>query len=106
MADEETSNCILSFTEPSGELLIGTVENEDIVNWSNGAKWERLITTPNDSNDGSWVGHVGTGTVGAAAKCYLMDTQFFKKVSKKDKCNFVIVVDRSAKMALVDETTR
>lgn len=107
---ETNNNCILTFTHPSGELLIGTVEDEGIiVNWSNGTKWEAITTTPNinSDNDVNWAAYIRTWTTGVAevgiTDDYLTGPQFFNNISKQEKRNYIIVVDRSAKMSLVDE---
>jgi len=94
-SDEETGYTI-QFKDPSGEDIDGTVEDEHAVTWSDGTRWDEV---PPDN--GHWSGYVaaaagGAGAAGATG--YLLDKKFFNKAAKKDQCDYIVVLDRSAMM--------
>jgi len=92
---------VISFIDPAGDWEIeGTVEDEHAIAWSDGTRWDEI---PPDG--GSWTGYAAAGAGGAAlagATGFLLDKKFFNKVSKKDHCDYIILMDRSSKMAVVD----
>jgi hypothetical protein len=82
------------------EAVIGTVEDEHNISWEDGTKWEEV---PPDG--GHWTEYAGAAAAGAAAAGatgYLLDKKFFNKASKKVPSDYVIVLDRSAMMAIPD----
>jgi len=92
----------IHFIDPAeNEEIEGTVEDEHAITWSDGTRWDEI---PPD--EAGWAQYAGAGLAGAAAAGatgYLLDKKFFNKVSKKDHCDYVIVMDRSSKMRVVDE---
>lgn len=91
----------ISFMDPSGEWEVeGTVEDEHAITWSDGTRWDEI---PPDNGD--WKGYAAAAAGGAAtagATGYLLDKKFFNKAAKKDQCDYIILMDRSAKMAAID----
>jgi len=91
----------ISFVDPSGDWEVeGTVEDEHAITWSDGTRWDEI---PPDN--GHWATYAGAGLGGAAAAGatgYLLDKKFFNKAAKKDQCDYIILMDRSAKMAMID----
>jgi len=102
-ADEYDSDdeYAISFIDPSGDWVVeGTVEDEHAIVWSDGTRWDEI---PPDNGD--WKGYAAAGIGGAAAAGatgYLLDKKFFNKAAKKDQCDYIILMDRSAKMAVID----
>lgn len=99
--DDEDAEYTISFTDPEGDWEIeGTVEDEHAIVWSDGTRWDEL---PQDgASFGEMAGAAAGGAALAGATGYLLDKKFFNKASKKDQCNYIILMDRSAKMAVVD----
>ena len=83
--------------------ITGEIEDEHTIFWSDGTRWDEI-----PPKGGKWTHYAGAAAAGAAtggAVGYLLDKKFFKKCSKKDQCDYVIMVDRSAMMAVVDKNT-
>ena len=83
--------------------ITGEIEDEHTIFWSDGTRWDEI-----PPKGGKWTHYAGAAVAGAAtggAIGYLLDKKFFKKCSKKDQCDYVIMVDRSAMMAIQDQTT-
>mmetsp|Transcript_17991 Transcript_17991/g.44780 ORF Transcript_17991/g.44780 Transcript_17991/m.44780 type:complete len:593 (+) Transcript_17991:96-1874(+) len=83
--------------------ITGDIEDEHTIFWSDGTRWDEI-----PPKGGKWTHYAGAAAAGAAtggAVGYLLDKKFFKKCSKKDQCDYVIMVDRSAMMAVVDKNT-
>lgn len=99
--EENDEEFAISFIDPSGDWEIeGTVEDEHAIVWSDGTRWDEI---PPDN--GHWATYAAAGIGGAAAAGatgYLLDKKFFNKASKEDQCDYIILLDRSAKMAVVD----
>ena len=91
----------ISFIDPAGGWEVeGTVEDEHAITWTDGTRWDEI---PPDN--GHWAGYVAAAAGGAAvsgATGFLLDKKFFNKASKKDQCDYIIIMDRSAKMAVID----
>lgn len=100
--DDEDEEYVITFKDPSGDWDVeGTVEDEHAITWSDGTRWDEL---PPDGGD--WKTYAAAGAAGAAAAGatgYLLDKKFFNKASKADQCDYYIVMDRSAAMAVVDD---
>merc|ERR1712115_474639 len=96
--DDDDEEYEISFIDPAGDWEIeGTVEDEHAITWTDGTRWDEI---PPDNGD--WKGYAAAGAGGAAlagATGYLLDKKFFKKAAKKDQCDYIILMDRSAKMA-------
>jgi hypothetical protein len=96
--DEEYT---ISFKDPSGDWDVeGTVEDEHAIVWSDGTRWDEQ---PPDGKP--WTHYAAAAAGGAAvagATGYLLDKKFFDKASKKDQADYIIMMDRSAKMAVID----
>ena len=99
--EDEDAEYTISFLDPSGDWEVeGTVEDEHAIVWSDGTRWDEI---PPDG--GKWTGYAaaaGGGAAAAGATGYLLDKKFFNKASKQDQCDYIIVMDRSAKMKVVD----
>lgn len=100
--DEDDDEYAISFVDPAGDWEIeGTVEDEHAITWSDGTRWDEI---PPDG--GHWAGYAGAAAAGAAAAGatgYLLDKKFFNKANKKDQCDYIILMDRSSQMAIVDK---
>lgn len=99
--DQDDDEYAISFVDPAGDWEIeGTVEDEHAITWSDGTRWDEI-----PPENGHWAGYAGAAAAGAAAggaTGYLLDKKFFNKANKKDQCDYIILMDRSSQMALVD----
>jgi hypothetical protein len=99
--EDQDQEYTIEFKDPSGDWNIeGTVEDEHAITWSDGTRWDEM---PPDG--GHWAGYAAAATGGAAvagATGYLLNKKFFNKAAKGDQCDYIILMDRSAKMAVVD----
>jgi len=80
--------------------IAGNVEDEHNISWSDGTRWEEI-----PPEGGSWMGYAAAGAGGAAAGGavgYLVQKKFFNKAANKVPSDYVILVDRSANMAVPD----
>mmetsp|Transcript_8228 Transcript_8228/g.8064 ORF Transcript_8228/g.8064 Transcript_8228/m.8064 type:complete len:103 (-) Transcript_8228:156-464(-) len=102
MEDEEFEYTI-EFKDPSGDFGVeGTVEDEHAITWSDGTRWDEM-----DQDGAKMVQYAAAAAGGAAAvgaTGYLLDKQFFNKASKGDQCDYIILMDRSAQMNIVDSS--
>merc|ERR1719148_576235 len=99
--DVETE-VFICFTNPSGELIKGTyMEEERVITWSDGSRWEAYASSEEGriNNTKLVAGAAVVGAIAAGTTGYMMDKKFFSKVSKKDQCAYIIIVDRSTKAA-------
>jgi len=100
--DDDDDEYAISFLDPAGDWEIeGTVEDEHAISWSDGTRWDEI-----PPENGHWAGYAGAAAAGAAtagATGYLLDKKFFNKANKKDQCDYIILMDRSSQMALVDK---
>jgi len=81
--------------------IYGDIEDEHTIYWSDGTVWTEI-----PPKGDKWQYYAGAAAAGAAtggAIGYLLDKKFFKKCAKKDECDYIIMVDRSAMMAVQDE---
>ena len=96
----DADDFFIRFTEPSGEVVEGTFDAENFVlNWSDGTSWEALDPYSN------WAGYLGAATAGATVlgtTGYAIDKKFFRKVGDAETCDYVLILDRSVKMAITD----
>ncbi len=84
--------------------ITGDIEDEHTIFWSDGTRWDEI-----QPKGGKMLHYAAAGAAGAAtggAIGYLLDKKFFKRCSKKDQCDYVIMVDRSAMMAVVDKNSQ
>jgi len=93
--DEETGYTI-QFQDPSGDDIDGTVEDEHAITWSDGTRWDEI--PPDNGSFAKYAAAAAGGAATAGATGYLLDKKFFNKASKKDQCDYIIVLDRSAMM--------
>mmetsp|Transcript_27551 Transcript_27551/g.60641 ORF Transcript_27551/g.60641 Transcript_27551/m.60641 type:complete len:399 (-) Transcript_27551:252-1448(-) len=97
----EEDGFVISFVDPSGDWNVeGTVEDEHAIVWSDGTRWDEI--PPEGGSFGSYAAAGLGGAAAAGATGYLMNKKFFNKAGKKDQCDYIIVMDRSAKMAVID----
>jgi len=85
---------------PTGEVIVGTIEDEHNITWDNGTHWEEI--PPEGVHWGAYAGAAAAGAATGGATGYLLDKKFFDKASKKVPSDYVVVLDRSAKMAIHD----
>merc|ERR1712194_387930 len=109
VTDDQAGNLVLDGF-PSGEQTTGTysvpseeeMEDEDAITWSDGTRWQEM------DQDGAKMAHYAAAAAGGAAAVgatgYLLDKQFFNKASKGDQCDYIILMDRSAQMNIVDSS--
>merc|ERR1712224_736108 len=99
--DDEDAEYVITFKDPSGDWDVeGTIEDEHAITWSDGTRWDEL---PQDG--GRWTSYAAAGAGGAAiggTTGYLLDKKFFIRASKKHQCDYIIMVDKSANMAIAD----
>lgn len=87
-----------------GTNIIGNVVDEHYIEWSDNTAWREV-----PPEGASWGALAGAGAVGAVAGGAaggaigrLTQKKFFNKAASKNPCDYVIVVDRSAKMQAID----
>merc|ERR1719316_112170 len=101
--DDDEGEYVITFKDPSGDWDVeGTVEDEHAITWSDGTRWDEM-----KQGNGHWTGYAAAATGGAAVAGttgYLLDKKFFNKASKGDQCDYIIMMDRSAAMKVVDES--
>lgn len=98
--DGETFNIQHMTPVPTGEVIVGTIEDEHNITWDNGTHWEEV--PPEGVHWSAYVGAAAGGAATGGAMGYLLDKKFFDKASKKVPSDYVIVLDRSSKMAIPD----
>mmetsp|Transcript_26196 Transcript_26196/g.71885 ORF Transcript_26196/g.71885 Transcript_26196/m.71885 type:complete len:397 (-) Transcript_26196:3528-4718(-) len=100
--DDEEEYAI-SFVDPNGDWEIeGTVEDEHSIVWSDGTRWDEI--PPEGASFGALAAAGIGGAAAAGATGYLLDKKFFNKAAKKDQCDYFILMDRSASMAVIDNS--
>merc|ERR1719148_276399 len=83
----------IQFVDPNAQQIDGVVEDEHAITWSDGTRWDEI-----PPEGGNWAQYAGAAAGGAAtvgAMGYVLDKKFFNKASKKDHCDYIIVMDRS-----------
>mmetsp|Transcript_1088 Transcript_1088/g.2065 ORF Transcript_1088/g.2065 Transcript_1088/m.2065 type:complete len:587 (-) Transcript_1088:87-1847(-) len=83
-----------------GWKITGNIEDEHTIFWSDGTRWDEI--KPKGPKASHYAGAALAGAASGGAVGFLLDKQFFKKAHKKDHADYVILVDRSAQMALRD----
>jgi len=99
--EDEEYEYTIEFKDPAGDYNVeGTVEDEHAITWSDGTRWDEM------DQDGAKMTQYAAAAAGGAAAVgatgYLLDKQFFNKASKGDQCDYIILMDRSADMNVVD----
>merc|ERR1712086_31145 len=83
--DEEYT---ISFKDPAGDWEI------------EGTRWDEI--PQEGASFGQMAGAAAGGAAVAGATGYMLDKHFFKRACKKDQCEYIILLDRSAKMRALD----
>jgi len=95
----------ITFRDADEQWIIkGDIDDEHTIFWSDGTRWDEI-----PPKGASWKHYAAAGAAGAAtggAIGYLLEKKFFHKCSKKDEADYVIVVDRSAMMAVKDKNAK
>jgi len=99
--DGETFNIQHMTLIPTGEVIVGTIEDEHNITWDNGAHWEEI--PPEGIHWGAVAGAAAVGAATGGATGYLLDKKFFEKASNKVLSDYVVVLDRSVKMTIHDD---
>ena len=86
-------NFCVRFTEPDGEVVEGNL-HAGILHWSDGTRWKR--TKP------KYFGAASAGAALVGATVYAIHKKFFQNIKGMEACDYVLVLDRSAKMAMTD----
>lgn len=99
--DNGEGGFIIQHTQPDiNDPVVGTIEDEHNIAWSDGTRWEEV------NPDGAhWTHYAGAAVAGAAVTGtagYLMQKKFFNKASNNVPSDYVIVLDRSKMMAIPD----
>ena len=82
-------------------IIKGEIDDEHTIYWTDGTRWDEI--PPKGVKFKHYAGAAVAGAAAGGAVGYLLDKKFFKKAHKKDQADYVIVVDRSAKMAIQDK---
>lgn len=100
---EKRSGYAITFRDADENWIIkGSIEDEHTIYWNDGTVWTEI--EPKGANKfGHYAGAAAAGAATGGAVGYLLDKKFFKKAHKKDQADYVIVIDRSAMMAIKDE---
>lgn len=98
--DEGGFNIQHSPPDNPDEVIVGTVEDEHTIAWDDGTRWEEV--PPEDMHWGAYAGAAIGGAAAAGATGYLLEKKFFNKASHGVESDYVIVLDRSAMMAVPD----
>jgi len=101
---EKRQGYAITFRDADEHWVIrGNIEDEHTIYWGDGTKWTEI--QPKEMTKRHYVGAAAAGAATGGAVGYLLDKKFFKKAHKKDQADYVIVVDRSAMMAVTDKAT-
>jgi len=96
--EDEESEYKIEFKDPCGDWDVeGTVEDEHAITWTDGTRWDEI--PPDNGNWGGYAASAAAGAAATGATGYLLDKNFFNKAAKSDQCDYIILMDRSAKMA-------
>jgi len=90
---------ITRIDEKTGRTVVGTVEDDHNISWSDGTHWEEVVPGKD------WAAIAAAGAAGATVAGgvgYVTHKKFFNKASNKEPSDYVIVLDRSAMMDVVD----
>mmetsp|Transcript_24532 Transcript_24532/g.52026 ORF Transcript_24532/g.52026 Transcript_24532/m.52026 type:complete len:411 (+) Transcript_24532:183-1415(+) len=98
--DEGGFNIQHGNTGNENDLIIGTIEDEHTIVWDDGTRWEEI--PPENMHWAAYAGAAVAGAGAAGATGYLLEKKFFNKASNNVKSDYVIVLDRSAMMAVPD----
>jgi len=86
-----------------GWRINGDIEDEHAISWSDGSRWDEI--PPKGAKWSHFAAAAAGGAATGGAVGYLLDKKFFKKANKSDQCDYIIMMDRSAKMAVKDKNT-
>lgn len=86
-----------------GWKITGEIEDEHTIFWGDGTRWDEI--PPKGASWGKYAAATAAGAASGGAIGYLLDKQFFKKAHKQDQCDYIIMMDRSAMMAVKDRNT-
>jgi len=89
---EETGYTI-QFVDPCDNQVDGVVEDEHAITWSDGTRWDEI--PPDGVHWTKYAAAAAGGAATAGAMGYVLDKKFFNKASKKDQCDYIIMMDRS-----------
>ena len=99
---EKRSGYAITFRDADEHWIIkGSIEDEHTIFWNDGTVWTE-IPPKGATKFGHYAGAAAAGAATGGAVGYLLDKKFFKKAHKKDQADYVIVIDRSAMMAIQD----
>lgn len=94
----------ICFRDPDlGWPIAGEIEDEHTIFWGDGTRWDEI--PPKGASWGQFAASAAAGAAGGGAIGFLLEKQFFKKAHKKDQCDYIILMDRSAMMAKKDSNT-
>lgn len=100
-AENDEGGFNIQHTQPGDtDAVIGTIEDEHNIAWSDGTRWEEVA-----SDGAHWSKYAGAAAAGAAtsgAAGYLMHKKFFNKASNGVPSDYVIILDRSKVMSIPD----
>lgn len=100
-SEKRNGYCITFRDADENWIIKGDIEDEHTIYWSDGSRWDEII--PKGMTAKHYAGAAVAGAATGGAIGYLLDKKFFKKASKKDQADYVIIVDRSAMMAVKDK---
>jgi len=100
-AENDQGGFNIQFVDPDDtQPIVGTIEDEHNICWSDGTKWEEV--KPDGGHWAVTAGAAAAGAVAGGAAGYLMQKKFFSKASRQVPSDYVIVMDRSQMMAVPD----
>jgi len=83
----------IQFVDPNGGQVDGVVEDEHAITWSDGTRWDEI--PPEGVHWSKYAAAAAGGATTVGAMGYVLDKKFFDKASKKDQCDYIIMMDRS-----------
>jgi len=97
---EDDDNYTISRQDANGEFISGNIVDEHMIEWQDGFVWEEV--PPEGINWTHLVAAAGAGAAAGGAMGYLCQKKFFNKADNQEPANYMIVMDRSEKMIVMD----
>merc|ERR1712087_1040056 len=97
---EDDDNYTISRQGADGAFISGNVVDEHTIEWQDDFVWEEV--PPEGINWMHMAAAAGAGAAAGGAMGYLCQKKFFNKADNQEPANYMIIMDRSEKMTVMD----